>query len=147
MLIAMMVLVITAAALAEDREVKASDAPGLQVLSSVFEVHTLSDSKSGASVRLFESGGGDPAMNGNRLMLSIVTYPDQEPRVWETGIDVYTVKNVDLNAEKSEIVIEVAEHSQGDDGRIGERPATYTLRYQVDPETAAISKTLRVHTK
>jgi hypothetical protein len=137
-------LVFAAPALAEEGVVEASDDSRLQVLAYVFEIHNLSDDKRDAMVHLFESGGGDPAMNGNRLLLAIVSYPDQKPRIWETDIDIYKVRSVALDAEKSEIAIDVTEHFQGDEGVIRERRRLYTIRYDVDPESGAVSETIRV---
>jgi hypothetical protein len=139
-----MVLVFASPSLAEDRVVKAPADSRLQVLATVSGSHNLSDVERGVMVRLFESGGGDPAMNGNRLMLAIVPEPAQEPRVWETGIDIYEVRGVALDAEKSEISIDVTEHTQGDQGAIRERPRNYTILYDVDAETGAVSETIRV---
>ena len=139
-------LVFTAPAFAEDRVVKVSDDSRLQVLASVSNIHNLSDDKRDAMVRLFESGGGDPAMNGNRLLLVVVSHSNQEQRVWETGIDIYQVRSVALDAEKSEVAIDVTEHFQGDEGPIRERPRHYTTHYDVDPESGAVSETIRVRT-
>jgi hypothetical protein len=138
-------LALPSPALAEDSVVKASDDSSLQLLSRVFSIHNLSDDKNGVKVRLFESGGGDPALNGNRLMLAVVPDPALEPRVWRTGIDIYSVRGVALDAEKSEISIDVTEHFQDDHGPIRERPRSYTIRYDVDAESGAVSEAIQVH--
>jgi hypothetical protein len=144
---AALAFVITAPAFAGDRVVKASNDPGLQELAYVFRIHNLSDDERDTMVRLFESGGGDPAMNGNRLLLAIVSYSDHSQCIWETGIDIYTVQSVALDAEKSEIAIEVTEHFQGDEGRIRERSRLYTISYDVDSESGKVSETIRVRKK
>jgi hypothetical protein len=141
---AAVVFVITATAFAGDRVVSASDDSGLQVLASVFRIHQLADEKRDTTVRLFETGGGDPAVNGNRLLLVVVSHSDHGLRIWETGIDVYTVQSVALDAEKSEIAIDVIEHFQEDEGRIRERPRLYTITYDVDSESGEVSETIRV---
>jgi hypothetical protein len=145
-LAAVAALVFSGPALAEERIVKASEDPGLGMLASVFRVHELGDDRGHVAIRLFESGGGDPAMNGNRLLLAVVPGPDQRARVWETGIDVYAVRGVALDAGKSELSIDATEHVPGDDGAIRERSRRYTLRYGVDPESGAVSETIRVRT-
>jgi hypothetical protein len=137
-------ILFTAPALAADQTVKASNDSSLQVLSQVFDIHNLSDDKRGVMLRLFESGGGDPAVNGNHLMLAIVPEPSQAPRVWQTGIDIYKVRSVALDAEKPEISIDATEHFQGDQGAIGERPRHYTIRYDIDAESGAVSETIRI---
>ena len=137
-------LLFTAPALAADGTVKASNDSSLQVLAQVFGIHNLSDDKRGVMLHLFESGGGDPAVNGNHLLLAIVPEPSQAPRVWQTGIDIYNVRSVALDAEKSEISIDATEHFQGDPGVIRERPRHYTIRYDIDAESGAVSETIQV---
>lgn len=137
-------LVLPSPALAEERVVNASDDSSLQVLLHVFGIHSLSDEESGVQVRLFESGGGDPAVNGNRLVLAIVPDPELKPRVWRTGIDVYSVRGVALDAGKSAISIDVTEHFQGGEGPIRKRARRYTIRYDVDAKSGAVAETIRV---
>jgi hypothetical protein len=137
-------LVFTAPAFAADRVVKASADSRLEILASVFEIHDLSDDEHEATVRLFESGGGDPVMNGNRLLFAVVSHSDHDQRVWETGIDVYRVRSVALDAQKSEVAISVIEHVREDEGPIRERPALYTIRYDVDATGGGLSETIRI---
>jgi len=137
-------VIFTSPALAEDRAVDASSDSNLQVLSYVFGVHNLSDEKRGVMLRLFESGGGDPALNGNRLLLATLPDPSQEPRVWRSGIDVYKVRDVTLDTEKGEISIDAIEHYQGDEGSVRERSRIYTIKYDVDTESGVVSETIRV---
>jgi hypothetical protein len=137
-------VIFTSPALAEDGLVKASNDSNLQVLSYVFGVHNLSDEKRGAIFRLFESGGGDPALNGNRLLLATLPDPSQEPRVWRSGIDVYIVRGVALDSEKGEISIDAIEHYRGDEGSVRERARIYTIEYDVDTESGAVSESIRV---
>jgi hypothetical protein len=134
-------LAFVAPAFAEETVVKASDDSMLQVLSSVFAIHSLGDRKRNVVVRLFESGGGDPAVNGNRLLLAIISDPQIAPRVWRTGIDVYEVKEVSLDTEKAELAIAVVEQSPQD---MRMRPGLYVIRYDVDLEEGAISETIRI---
>jgi hypothetical protein len=143
-LVMTLALIFTSPALAAEETVKATGDSSLQVLTRVFGIHNLSDDKRGLTLRLFESGGGDPAVNGNHLMLAIVPEPSQAPRVWQTGIDIYKVRSVALDAEKPEISIDATEHFQGDQGAIGERPRHYTIRYDIDAESGAVSETIRI---
>lgn len=143
-LAAYIALVLAGPAFAGDAAVKASADSGLDEVSHISAVHNLSDERSHVMVRVFESGGGDPAMNGNRLLFAIVPDPQQKPRIWETGIDVYIVRRVALDAERSQITIDVTEHFQGDGGGIRQRPGIYTLHYDIDPENGAVSETIRV---
>jgi len=137
-------LALAAPALAGDKVVKASADSRLEELFYIFGIHNLSDDKSHVAVRLFESGGGDPALNGNHLLLAIVPSPDQAPRIWRTGIDIYLVRSVSLDAQKSEIAIEVTEHFPGDAGDVDARPRLYTIQYDVDPKSGVVSENIRV---
>jgi hypothetical protein len=143
-LVVTIALLFTSPALAADETVKATGDSSLQVLTHVFGIHNLSDDKRGLTLRLFESGGGDPVVNGNRLLLAIVPEPSQVPHVFETGIDIYTLRSVVLDTEKSEISIDTTEHVQGEAGPIRERPRSYTIRYDVDAESGAVSETIQV---
>jgi hypothetical protein len=80
-------------------------------------------------------------VNGNHLLLAIVSDPQIAPRVWRTGIDVYDVEGVSLDTEKAELAIAVIEQSPQD---MRMRPGRYTIRYDVDPESGAISETIRI---
>ena len=105
------------ATLAEAVEVKATSDSGLQILESVFRVHNL-----------FETGGGDPAINGDILLLTIIPgNREQAALTWNTSINVYTVDSAGLDPEHPRIIIEVREHFAGTSGEIKERPQTYII--------------------
>lgn len=131
-------------------EMLATDDAGLRVLESVLNVHPLYDGKNDLAIRLFETGGGDPAVNGVILLLVIIPGDqEQRARVWNTGIDVYTVNNVQLDSERSLILIEVSEHYADDaSGMVRERRQLYTIEYAVDSATGVLSDVLRLsHTR
>jgi hypothetical protein len=118
---------------------------GLNPLENVFNVHNLTDDQSGVTVRLFETGGGDPAANGNRLVLAIdPDDPELESHVWQTGIDVYQVKDVRLNTATSELEIDCIEHYLDSASAFQERSATYVIRYSADSHTGTVAKNLKI---
>jgi hypothetical protein len=125
----------------------ASD-PGLEILSQVHGIHSLTDDKHGLSVRLFETGGGDPATNGNLLILTIVPFdPAQGAVTWKTGLDVYTVRSVTLDPDATEVNVQVNEHFKGGEGLIEERPRAYVIDYDVDAATGAPVAAIRIRAR
>jgi len=62
------ILALGFATIADAVEVKGTSNSRFQILESVYRVHNLFDEKNDMTVRLFEMGGGDPAMNGNVLL-------------------------------------------------------------------------------
>ena len=133
------------ATLAEAVEVKATSDSGLQILESVFRVHNLFDEKNDVTVRLFETGGGDPAINGDILLLTIIPgNREQAALTWNTSINVYTVDSAGLDPEHPRIIIEVREHFAGTSGEIKERPQTYIIEYEFNQDTGALSDIVRL---
>ena len=125
-------------------EVKATNDSGLQILESVYRVHNLFDEKNDVTVRLFEMGGGDPAMNGDVLLLTIIPgNREQAALTWKTGITVYTVTGAEIDPGRSEVVIKVQEHIMGPSGEIDEHSEIYTIEYEVDRKSGAISDMIR----
>lgn len=121
--------------------VKSTDDPSLGILSIVWKMHTFYDKRNDLSIRVFETGGGDPAMNSNRIVVVIASgRPGVYPlRIWETGVDVSWVKKVEF-LDKT-LTMSVNEHyfSNGDTKL---REAVYKLTYDVKKGTMVVQKSL-----
>ena len=143
-LTALTALLIVTPVLADEQTVKASDDSVLKAITDINTVYNLDNEKNHLLVRLFLRGGGDPAMNGNHLLLAIIPAPEQVPHIWDTGIDIDSVRNVVQDSEKSEVRIKVIEHFQPDQHDIRERQSLYTIRYDVDPATGSIADSIHI---
>lgn len=143
-LTALVALLVITPVLADEQTVKASDDSVLKAITDINTVYNLDDDKNHLLVRLFLRGGGDPAMNGNHLLLAIIPAPEQVPHIWDTGIDIDRVRNVVQDSEKSEVRIKVVEHYQSDQHEIRERQSLYTIRYNVDPATGSIAESIHI---
>lgn len=113
-------------------EVARSTDAGVAFMSSIFEVKSQ-ESANGTIVRLFEYGGGDPAMNGDQLMLSVMTYPEET--TYDLGLDVNTVDKLTVVGEK-EVRIEGSEHFMSANGAIESRPYAYRIDLALAPNGA-----------
>ena len=61
-----------------EQDVKPTSKPEYRLLDSIWNVHVLSlGGNTTNTLRLFELGGGDPAMNGNHLVVNLSRFPDQ----------------------------------------------------------------------
>lgn len=116
------------------QEIKAKKTAGCENLYSSIQNLTLIKLMDKAlTVKVFEIGGGDPAMNGNRLILNICEwdYADGNCYTWETGINIYEVKSIKTKGNKC--IIKCTEHQLGEDkGQIQEVPVQYVISYYFD---------------
>jgi len=61
------------------------------------------------TIKAFETGGGDPAVNGNKLIVTICQWDrGGNCYTWRTGIDLYEVK--DITTADKKIIIRGTEH-------------------------------------
>lgn len=61
------------------------------------------------TIRLFETGGGDPAMNGNKIILNLSQWdPSGNSYTWNTGINIFELHEIRLEIGK--IWLEGTEH-------------------------------------
>lgn len=113
-------------------DVKTNDAPesitaktdaSATFLSSVYKVTTAE--AEGLHARVFEAGGGDPAMNGARLYLALMSYPDVG--VFDLGLDVSSVSKVEVDPKSRRITILGNEDTIDRDGAISSRPFRKTF--------------------
>lgn len=143
-LAALTALLIATPVHAAEQTVKASDDSTLKAMMDINTVYNLDDEKNHLLVRLFIRGGGDPAMNGNHLLLAIIPAPEQVAHIWDTGIDIDSVRSVAQDTENSEIRIKVIEHFQEEQRDIKERQSQYTIRYAVDTATGSVADAIHI---
>jgi hypothetical protein len=70
------------------REIRATNKPEHAMLPSVFGIRQVNDSL--LALRIYETGGGDVAMNGNQLWLSAMA-ESGETRVFNLGLNINTL--------------------------------------------------------
>nr|WP_086937395.1 hypothetical protein [Thaumasiovibrio occultus] len=102
---------------------------------SIYELHTLEDDN--VLVRVFETGSGDPALNGNHIVVNVMDFsPDGQNYTWQTGIDMYHVESVTLLNDAASTPVRTlnitgTEHSFNvDKEQMLEVPVSYTVTYQ-----------------
>ena len=116
------------------QEIKANKTAGCEELySSIQNLTLIKLQKKALTVKVFETGGGDPAMNGNKLILNICEwdYADGNCYTWETGINIYEVKSIETKGNKC--IIKCTEHQITDDkGQIQAVPVQYVISFYFD---------------
>ncbi|MBC2735182.1 MAG: hypothetical protein HF981_12565 [Desulfobacteraceae bacterium] len=81
------------------------------------------------TIRLFETGGGDPAINGNKIVLSISQWDSSgNSFTWHTGIDIYEL--IDVRLERGRIWLDCLEHAMdSSSGAVETLKTIYTIAY------------------
>ena len=100
---------------------------GDEILHCIFELHMHVDRENVFTYRVYETGGGDPAMNGNIIYVSLEDGWNYDAREWRTNINVYKVKNIKWDTNK--ITIYATEHIMLKTGEITTQDATYTITW------------------
>lgn len=119
----------------QSQVVKESKEEKYQVLGMIFKVNQLSVSsfgggEEGASISVFEMGGGDPAMNGNNLFVSICPNSNEKACAhFPYVLNINALKKVSLDAGKKSIIVEGSEDYMNNNGEIKNRKITYGIRY------------------
>jgi hypothetical protein len=119
----------------QSQTVKESKEEKYQVLGMIFKVNQLSVSsfgggEEGASVSIFEMGGGDPAMNGNNLFVSICPNSNEKScSHFPYVLNINALKKASIDAAKKSIIIEGSEDYMNSNGEIKNRKVTYGIRY------------------
>ena len=126
-------MVLLCCSVSQAREIKATNSPGSEdPYSLINKVTLLQSEKKNVTIKVFETGGGDPAMNGNNLVIHINHWDPEGTRyTWPSGIDVYEVKEVKLKDNK--IIMKCTEHIMADNsGRIETLETRYSVSYFLD---------------
>ncbi len=110
-------------------EIRASTAPEYARLDTILTVTLLNDTEREVAIRIFETGGGDPAINGDHILLTITPpdYEEQPSRTWETGINMNTVGKVTHKG--TSILIVGTEQYIDDAGKVRTVPASFRVKY------------------
>jgi hypothetical protein len=114
------------------QEIKANEFAGDGYVYSIINNLTLIQLKEKAlTLKVFETGGGDPALNGNILILNISEWDEMDGNcyIWETGINVLEVKSIKTKDNKC--IIECTEH-QVNDGILQVQSVQYIISYYFD---------------
>ena len=101
--------------------------------SSIHKLNVLYSEESKITIKVFETGGGDPAMNGDLLILNICELDPAEKRCfsWKTGINIYQIKSI--RAKKFNCIIACTEHQTDElTGRIKTVGVEYIIYYYFD---------------
>lgn len=112
-------------AMAEDR-MALGDNDRYAVLASVLSFIRLDYAPSGPAVKLFGVGGGDPAMNGAFVYVSMEYNETQW--TWETGLNVRTIRKASA-LPGNRIRLEVDQDFMENGTSIVSRRKTYQLRF------------------
>lgn len=114
---------------------------GVDAYGEIFNVVTVDDPAGEVVARIFETGGGDPAMNGNHLVLHLATTdPAGNAFTWRTGLNIYELKSAKLKNRK--LTLKGTEHRMGDGGGIGTHPVTIEIVFRLEGD--ALSPTIDV---
>jgi hypothetical protein len=111
------------------KEIPALDHGDASILASVLSLHQRQYSGSGPSIRIFEIGGGDPAMNG--ALIYICLSHGEKTYLWKTGLNVREIKKITLSP-GNRIMLRVHEDQMGADGVISHRITTYQFQFRID---------------
>lgn len=95
------------------------------------------------TIKVFETGGGDPAMNGNKLIVTICEW-DRSGNcyTWRTGIDLYEVKDI-TTADRKVIIRGTAHVSNKETLTIETVTVSYIIEYYFD-ESNVLKNSIRV---
>ncbi|MFZ5426894.1 MAG: hypothetical protein ACOZEN_07955 [Thermodesulfobacteriota bacterium] len=121
---------------------KASPDKSLDILASVLSFHQGEYSKSGPVIKVFEIGGGDPAMNGAFIYVHIEH--ESAAYTWKTGLNVRKINKIKY-APGNVIIIEADEDFMDDRQSISLRKRTYTIRFHLTGN--ALKDTLSIESK
>jgi hypothetical protein len=99
------------------------------ILSSVLSFYHREYSPSGPEIKIFELGGGDPAMNGAFIYISI-DY-NSNALVWETGLNVRNIQKISF-VPGNKVLIEVKEDFMNSNSSMVSRKKTYKIQFYID---------------
>lgn len=116
-----------------------TDAAKYSLLSSVLSFYRGAYSESGPEIKIIGVGGGDPAMNGVFVYVSIEY--NSEAFVWETGLNVHDIQKI-VFAPGNVVLIDVKEDIMNKDSTISSRKQTYQVKFYIDNDTLQKKLTL-----
>jgi len=111
---------------------KATDDKSLAILASVLSFHQGEYSKSGPLIKVFEIGGGDPAMNGAYIYVHIGH--ESAAHTWKTGLNVRKINKIKY-APGNVISIEADEDFMDGKQSISLRKRMYQIQFHLAGNT------------
>lgn len=109
------------------------DDPWLAAVAMVANVHVVLHDDLPIDIRLYETLGGDPAINGVGVWLALVPWdPFYAPVVVPTGIDVAAILGIELSTPREIVVTAIAQYWDG--GDVVAADVTYRLRFAWDDD-------------
>lgn len=122
-----------------DGVLTADASPEADLLGRVYGYHKTTASS--AEVRVFEVGGGDPAMNGDHLYVSVMNFPEEA--LFDLGSDFATVKELKSSGQE-EVTLTGTSDTMDGDGQIKPAPFTAKLAFDIDARTGKVGPTMKV---
>jgi len=113
--------------LAVDR-VAATETDRISILGDVQAFYRVKYSQAGPTIKLFEVGGGDPAMNG--FFIDICMDHNATVFVWETGLNVRRIQKIRINP-GNKILLDVLEDVMDANSTIVSRKKTYQVEFYI----------------
>ena len=108
----------------------------LSILSDIDRLHrltatSLKNKSHSGEFRIFETSGGDPAMNGNRIYISACSEGEAEFKcfVFKDILDLNSVTKTYLNIKNNLILVEGTEDVMSQQDEIVNKKVTYEIKY------------------
>jgi len=120
----------------ETSTVTATTDAATDFMSSVYDLKSAESEE--VSARVFETTAGDPAMNGDMLYLTLMSFP--ESKTYELGLNVASVTSVTTS--NGQVRIEGTEDFMDAEGNIGQKPFTYAVKFTITDYAPADEITL-----
>ncbi len=111
--------------------VQASADPAARFLQTVFRMHSAEMGESGYMARVFETAGGDPAMNGVNAYLSISELP-YLTKTFDLDLDVAGVTKISFTS-AYDLRVEGTKDSSADGWEVQSRAFAYSAKFSVNP--------------
>lgn len=111
------------------RTVTASTDPKFDLLPGLWEVSSI-QSADQLDVTLYGTGGGDPAINGNQLWLSIST-GTMSVATWDLGLNIRSVDKLEPKGPGAVRITGKQETISGDTGETISKPFEATIAYRL----------------
>jgi len=120
------IFIFVAPVFAEERDAK--ETCQYEILDQIEKI-TRVKTEDDVIVKLIETSGGDPAMNGNVILLSISEDSnDGKSYDWETGINMLDIQKIKGGSNHS-FFIEGIEDYLDEEGLVKQRPVNYLISY------------------
>jgi hypothetical protein len=107
----------------------ATETDRISVLGAVQAFYRGEYSQTGPAIKLFEVGGGDPAMNGS--FINICIDHNAKVYVWETGLNVRSIQKIRFNPGNT-ILLDVLEDVMDTNSAIVSHKKTYQVEFYID---------------